>query len=210
MAADLLPQNSTDLERELARLSARIEDIDPSIIETIWDAWRCPVQHLDRLAGDLSVDFWRADWTGQQKRQAISDSPEYHAIKGTPKAVEIALRYLGYTVRIVDWSTFQPPRRRGTFVARILIGPEENAAALFDAVQIADMKEAIRRAKSKTRGFAIQIGVGFETRAVAWAKGRVIAASRTAGDGGRQTTFPAPLVAWARARHIAVSRIVGA
>ena len=207
---DLLPSGATELERVLARLSARIEDIDPSIIETIWDAWRCPVQHLPRLASDLSVDFWRDDWSEAQKRQVIANSPEYHAIKGTPRAIEIALSFLGYTVRVVNWAEMQPPRRRGTFVIRILIGPEENAAALFDAVQIADIKEAIRRAKPKSRGFAIQIGVGFETRTVAWAKGRTVAASRMAGEGGRQTTFPTPVVAWARARHIAISRITGA
>lgn len=207
---DLLPANATNLERELARLGARIEDIDPSAIETLWDAARCPAAHLSRLAAELSIDVWREDWPEATKRQMIAASPEYHAIKGTPRSIEIALRWLGYTVRIIDWASIRPQRRRGTFVVRLLITDMENVNAVLGLTELAGIREAIRRAKPKSRGFALQIGVGFEHQAGGWAKARVIAASRLAGDGGRPTDLPLPAVAWARGRTIAVSRIVGA
>lgn len=119
LAPHLLPSNSTPLEQELARLSARIDGIDPAAVETIWDAWACPAALLPWLAWALSVDHWDEGWSEIVKRQAIADSPDYHRRKGAVGAVEtiIALGQRPYS--LTEWWQRSPAGRRGTALAHV-------------------------------------------------------------------------------------------
>jgi len=102
------------LEQELAALSAALDAIDPAVIETIWDAWRAPPALLPWLAWALSVDVWDDGWAEPVKRQAIADSPLYHRIKGTVRAVRAAAALAQRPVEITEWFDRLPVGRRGT------------------------------------------------------------------------------------------------
>jgi len=119
MILDLLPDSATPFERELAGLSSALDDIDPEVIETIWDAWRCPSPLLPWLAWAVSVDVWDDGWAEPVKRQAIADSPDYHRIKGTVQAVNAALALAQRPTELTEWFDQVPPGRRGT--ARIFV-----------------------------------------------------------------------------------------
>lgn len=152
MSADLLPDNATDLERELALASAPLDQIDPAIIETIWDAWRCPKHLLSWLAWSLSVDHWDDGWSEIVKRQAIADSPDYHRRKGTRATVEQLLALPGLPVEITEWFDRVPQGRRGTAIVHV--------AASLDAVNayIRAIQPLMMTSKPKSR--AIYIGAG--------------------------------------------------
>ncbi|MCA0418117.1 MAG: phage tail protein I [Proteobacteria bacterium] len=114
MMPDLLPENATHFERELAGLSTQLDAIDPVVIETLWDAWRCPTALLPWLAWALSVDVWEDGWPETVKRQAIADSPDYHRIKGSVKAVTSALALAERPFELTEWFDHVPMGRRGT------------------------------------------------------------------------------------------------
>ena len=149
---DLLPANSTPLERELARLSRYIELIDPVQIEWIWDAWRCPAPLLPWLAWALSVDFWDEEWSEIQKRQSIADSPAYHRRKGTVESVETLLALGERPYSLIEWWQQAPQGRRGTVLAHIV-------------TELADVWGVTRRVRplvmsSKPKSRAVFLGVG--------------------------------------------------
>jgi len=150
--SDLLPDNATDLERDLALASAPLDQIDPTVIETIWDAWRCPKRYLAWLAWAMSVDHWDDGWSEIVKRQAISDSPAYHRRKGTRATVEQLLTLPGRPVEITEWFDRVPEGRRGT-------------ASVHIEAPLAEVDAAIRAVKplvlvSKPKARSIYIGAG--------------------------------------------------
>lgn len=122
MIEPLLPDNATPLEHELAALSSRIDDIDPSVITTIWSAWSCPAQLLTPLAWALSVDQWDDGWSEIAKRQAIAGSPAWHRIKGTRAAIEqAAARVTDAPATLTEWWETEPNGRRGTSMLHLAI-----------------------------------------------------------------------------------------
>lgn len=152
MTADLLPDGAMHFERELAALSAALDAIDPSVIETIWDAWRCPAALLPWLAWALSVDVWDDGWAEPVKRQAIADSPDYHRIKGTVQAVNSALGLSGRPFDLTEWFERVPVGRRGT--ARIFV-----ETTLDDVPRILRaIRPLVMSAKPKSR--AVVFGAG--------------------------------------------------
>jgi len=114
VSVDLLPDSATHFERELAALSAELDALDPVVIETLWDAWRCPAVLLPWLAWALSIDAWDDGWAEPVKRQAIADSPDYHRIKGTVQAVTSALALADRPFELTEWFDQVPMGRRGT------------------------------------------------------------------------------------------------
>ena len=149
---DLLPSNATTLERELARLSGYLDDIEPSVIAAIWDAWRCPVQLLPWLGWAMSVDVWDAAWPEVTQRQAIADSPEYHRRKGTRWSVEQLLALAGRPVELTEWFDRVPEGRRGTASVHIEADLDQIAAVLRI------IRPLVMAAKPKSR--AIFFGAG--------------------------------------------------
>lgn len=149
---DLLPDNSTPLEQELARLSVALDAIDPSVIETIWDAWRCPATLLPWLAWAVSVDVWDDAWPEPIKRQAVADSPYYHRIKGTVRAVRSALALADRPFSLTEWGDQIPLGRRGT--ARIFIETTLDDLGRVDS----KIRPLVMAAKPKSRAVAFGAG----------------------------------------------------
>lgn len=152
MTAALVPSNHRHKERALAAALEPLRAIDPSAIETLWDAWRCPSDMLPFLAYALSVDFWDDAWDEVTKRQTIADSPDYHRRKGTRAAVEAAAASSGRVASIIEWFERIPEGRRGTTSIHIE-APLDQVNAI-----IAKVKPRVYAAKPKSR--AISIGAG--------------------------------------------------
>jgi phage tail P2-like protein len=152
MTIDLLPDSATHFERELAGLSASLDAIDPVVIETIWDAWRCPTKLLPWLAWALSVDVWDDSWPETVKRQAIADSPDYHRIKGTDQAVLSALALAERPFELTPWGDQVPLGRRGT--ARVFV---ETTIDDINRV-LRQIRPLVMSAKPKSRAIAFGAG----------------------------------------------------
>lgn len=149
---DLLPDSATQFERELAALSAELDAIDPVVIETLWDAWRCPSPLLPWLAWALSIDVWEDGWAEPLKRQTIAGSPDYHRVKGTVQAVMAALALAQRPVELTEWGDQVPPGRRGT--SRIFV-----ETTLDDVPRILKaIRPLVMSAKPKSR--PIMFGAG--------------------------------------------------
>jgi phage tail P2-like protein len=149
---DLLPDSATHFERALAEQSQGLDAIDPVVIETIWDAWRCPTVLLPWLAWAVSVDIWDDAWPETVKRQAIADSPDYHRIKGTVQAVLSALALSGRPFELTEWAEQIPLGRRGT--ARVFV-----ETTLDDIGRILKViRPLVMSAKPKSRAFAFGAG----------------------------------------------------
>lgn len=100
--SDLLPQNSTPLERDLAQALAEIENMDTPA-QLMWNPDRIPASFLPWLAWTLSVDDWDPGWSEMRKREVIKGSVALHRTKGTRASVEMALEVMGYgDARIVE------------------------------------------------------------------------------------------------------------
>ncbi|WP_449255191.1 phage tail protein I [Bosea sp. (in: a-proteobacteria)] len=152
MTADLLPGSATHFERELAGLSASLDGLNPLVIETIWDAWRCPSALLPWLGWALSVDVWDDGWPEPAKRQAIADSPDYHRIKGTVQAVTAALALAERPFELTEWFDQVPAGRRGT--ARVFIETTlDDVGRLMKAV-----RPLVTSAKPKARPIVFGVG----------------------------------------------------
>ncbi len=90
---DLLPKNSSALERALADVAYDFNH-EPTIL-TLWNADECPLQFLPYLAWSLSVDEWDHTWSEDRKREACRAARHIHQHKGTPYGVKQALSALG-------------------------------------------------------------------------------------------------------------------
>lgn len=152
---DLLPSNATPLERELARLSRHVDAIDPSVIETIWDAWRCPSALLPWLAWAVSVDHWDEAWDEVTKRRSIAESPDYHRRKGVVSTVEAIVALAGRPYEITEWWQ-RAGGRRGTALIHI-------EAALNE---VSELRRRVRPLvmTSKPKSRAVFLGVGEAAR----------------------------------------------
>ena len=152
LAPDLLPANASALESEIARLSARLDAIDPAWIASIWDAWRCPAEILDWLGWAMSVDAWDGGWSEIVKRRAIADSPAYHRRKGTRGSIDDVLALSGVEAEFVEWWEMSPPGRRGT--STVYLRARSPAAGVL----IAAMRPTVYAAKPKARALFLAAG----------------------------------------------------
>jgi hypothetical protein len=89
---DLLPPNSTPLERALSGPTGRLTAIGTPV-DAVWRWDQCPDDLLPWLAWAMSVDFWDEDWTPERKRNLIRESFELHRKKGTLYGIKRYLRY---------------------------------------------------------------------------------------------------------------------
>ena len=111
--SSLLPPNSTDLERKVAKVGQYAFEL-PSI-RIIKDVDQVPAQYLPFIAWQRSVDFWDENWQDALKRSVIKSARDQHRIKGTTEAIKRALQPFGYEVKIIEWFQVQPNLTPGTF-----------------------------------------------------------------------------------------------
>lgn len=93
MSDSLLPRAATPLERAIEASTFRL---DPArTLPTLWDVETCPESLLPWLASAVAVDEWDPQWSEARKRDAIRESREIHARKGTLSAIRRALSVCG-------------------------------------------------------------------------------------------------------------------
>ncbi|MDO9428445.1 MAG: phage tail protein I [Methylobacterium sp.] len=161
LGSRLLPSGATPLEKAWADTQgARAGTVDPDIVRTITDPWRCPAALLPWLAYSFSVDVWDPDWPEATKRAVIAASPEVHRIKGTRRAIRVALEALGLGAQITEWWETTPPGRRGTFTVAT---HADGSGPPLDLALIRSAQLAVRRAKPKSRVLTFTVALASQT-----------------------------------------------
>ncbi|PQZ91932.1 MULTISPECIES: phage tail protein I [Pseudomonas] len=117
-AQQLLPNNSTSLERQAAQALAHIQRV-PIPLRTLCNPNTCPVVALPYLAWAFSVDRWDSNWSEATKRAAIRSSRYIHAHKGTIGALRRVVEPLGYLIEVVEWWQTVPEGVPGTFALKV-------------------------------------------------------------------------------------------
>ena len=120
MSSEILPSNSTDLERALVEAgSVSIDGVSPDYA-AYWDPDRCPEPALPFLAHAFGLPIWRETWSTEKKRWVIGQWPLIAAKLGTEDAIRWAIDVAeAETVRIVT-----PPQ---IFFAGLLASEDNDA-----------------------------------------------------------------------------------
>lgn len=114
----LLPRNSTPLERQAALALAQIQRV-PIPLRTLYNPDLCPMPLLPYLAWAFSVDRWDEKWTEAAKRQVINTSYYVHSRKGTIGALRRVVEPLGYLIEVLEWWQTAPEGIPGTFALKV-------------------------------------------------------------------------------------------
>lgn len=117
-AQQLLPGNSTPLERQAAQALAQIQRV-PIPLRQLCNPDTCPVDLLPYLAWAFSVDRWDSKWTEAAKRAAIRSSHYIHSRKGTIGALRRVVEPLGYLIEVLEWWQTTPLGVPGTFAIKV-------------------------------------------------------------------------------------------
>lgn len=117
-AQQLLPGNSTLLERQAAQALAQIQRV-PIPLRQLCNPDTCPVNVLPYLAWAFSVDRWDSNWTEATKRAAIRSSRYIHAHKGTIGALRRVVEPLGYLIEVMEWWETVPEGVPATFALQV-------------------------------------------------------------------------------------------
>ena len=117
-AQQLLPGNSTPLERQAAQALAQIQRV-PIPLRQLCNPDTCPVNLLPYLAWAFSVDRWDSKWTEAAKRAAIRSSHYIHSRKGTIGALRRVVEPLGYLIEVLEWWQTTPLGVPGTFAIKV-------------------------------------------------------------------------------------------
>lgn len=100
----LLPNNSTQLEKDIVESIDYVVANKDILIKKTWNPDECPSEFLVYLAYFVGVDFdIYNDLTEPQKREYIKNSIEIYRHKGTLGALKSALAITGYTISIIEW-----------------------------------------------------------------------------------------------------------
>jgi phage tail P2-like protein len=110
----LLPPNSSPLERALATVGAQIGDL-PVLLRDLMNPDTCPVNLLPWLASTLAVSPWEDSWTEGQKRGVIASAYLVHRQRGTLAALKRALAALGVASEVEEWWQSVPEAAPHTF-----------------------------------------------------------------------------------------------
>lgn len=132
--AELLPPNATTLERQLAAVTARLDNLATPLRDLV-NPSTCPAALLPWLASALSVDSWSDSWTEAQKRAVIAAWYQVHRKKGTLSSVRAALQALGVRAGIIEWWQDAPRSVPHTF--RVDVDTEDVGMSrnLYDSIE---------------------------------------------------------------------------
>ncbi|WP_349616225.1 phage tail protein I [Azotobacter salinestris] len=143
--SELLPPNSTALERALAAVGASATDLAVPIRE-LWDPDTCPLELLPWLAWAWSVDEWDDAWSERQKRDTVRSALPVQRIKGTIGAVRKAVSALGPEVRVQEWFAQDPPGQPYTF--RLLVDIDQEGLTQNDQASLLRIVETTKNLRS--------------------------------------------------------------
>jgi len=138
----LLPPNATKLEKNFEQLGQRITDLPVPFVK-LHRVDQCPVPLLAWLAWDHRVEYWRSEWTEAEKRQAIAESKEFNAQRGTQSSIENLLSKFVANFELKAWHEFTPRQPPFTFVVII----NEMIISIEQLLQIQTAVEATKSAR---------------------------------------------------------------
>lgn len=156
--ANLLPPNSSMLERNVAAATAPIGDL-PAPLRPLMNADTCPAPLLPWLAWHLGVTAWKDYWPEQIKRARVKVAIPVARKMGTAAAVREVVAAFGADISLREWWQQTPPGAPGTFDLVLTIAARESQPATADF--IADIVEEIDRTKpvrahyTFTQGFSV-------------------------------------------------------
>lgn len=151
--SNLMPPNASALERRVAELAKRIDQI-PTPIRDIWDPDTCPLELLPWLAWAFSVDAWKDYWSESTKRQVIKRAVSIARQKGTRRSVEDVVKAFGANLVMREWWETTPKGVPHTFQIVINYG----GTTVSEAMQN-DVLEEIHRVKPARSHFTLSIGL---------------------------------------------------
>ncbi|MBP4976394.1 phage tail protein I [Acinetobacter baumannii] len=111
---NLLPPNSTELERKITEVLAENCNI-PVDIKSLVTLINVPSQFLPHLAWEKSVDRWQQNWPENIKKEQIKNAFQVHKYKGTNYALRKIVEAFGYSLTIYEWWQESPANEPGTF-----------------------------------------------------------------------------------------------
>lgn len=155
--SDLLPPNTTALERAAAEALAELERV-PVPLRTLMSPDDCPLHLLPYLAWALSVDRWDMAWSESARRGVVRAAYYVHARKGTLSALRRVVEPLGYLLEIDEWWQVNPEGPPGTFALRIGVNQQGITNEIY-----AELERLIDDAKPLTRHI-VNLDVAGETR----------------------------------------------
>jgi phage tail P2-like protein len=162
MRHDLLPPNATELERNLAKLDARIDAL-PVRHDTLMDPDRVPLEFLPWLAWHFGLETWKDYWPEKIKRARVKTSIRISRIKGTAEAVRQVVASFGANVAIREWFEETPRGKPGTFRIVMTVGARDGIPVT--AEYVADIINEVDRAKREsahytfTQGLSVRVTV---------------------------------------------------
>lgn len=143
--SELLPPNSSDIERAAASVGAAATDL-PVILRELWSPEGCPARLLPWLAWAWSVDEWDDSWSDRQKRNAIAASLSVQKHKGTIGAVSSALGAIGFRSRVQEWFRQTPAGDPYTF--RIYVDVDQDPVSQSGILKVLDIVERNKSLRS--------------------------------------------------------------
>ena len=129
----LLPPNASPLERAADDAAAAALAGVPVPLRDLWNPATCPIALLPFLAWGVSIDFWDASWTDQEKRDAVAAAIEAQRRKGTRASLREVLDRFDPLIELVEWFEDRGTLEPHTFRLE-LPGPAESAVAYDEAL----------------------------------------------------------------------------
>ncbi|MBA3942552.1 MAG: phage tail protein I [Erythrobacter sp.] len=124
---NLLPPNSSPLERAFAAVSVEALTDLPVPVGDVWSPVGCPAALLPWLGWGLSIDIWDSDWSDAQKRVAIASAIDDQRRKGTRAALRRALDRIDPLIDITEW--FEDPVNLEPYTFRLDL-PDRNTSTI--------------------------------------------------------------------------------
>ncbi|WP_340529461.1 phage tail protein I [Cupriavidus necator] len=156
--ANLLPRNSTPLERNAATAAARLGEI-PSPLRGLMRADEIPVSILPWLAWHLGVDAWKTYWPEQTRRARVKAAIPIARKNGTAAAVREVVAAFGGNIALREWWQMEPKGTPGTFDLVLTLsgrdGEQATAAFVADVIAEIDRTKPVRAHYNFTQGIEI-------------------------------------------------------
>ena len=158
----ILPPASTDLEKALEQVIARLLDI-AILVRDVWSPSNCPIALLPWLAWGLSLDNWSSDWPEGIKRERVRKAIVIARQKGTAASVRAVVQSFGGAVAIREWWQMEPKGDPHTF--SLVLNLDQNdtpASAAFVDQVIAEVSRAkpVRSHFTFTQGITAKASIG--------------------------------------------------
>lgn len=161
--ADLLPRNSTVLERNLAKTNSRLGEI-PTPLRDVMRPDTIPVSQLPWLAWHLGIDAWKTYWPEQTRRARVKAAIPIARKNGTAAAVREVVAAFGGNIALREWWQMTPRGTPGTFDLVLTIsdndGEEATAEYVADVIAEIDRTKPVRAHYNFTQGIAKSASVG--------------------------------------------------